>query len=92
MKELRDEEGKTIFFISHSLPQVLDFCKTGMWIEGGQLKELGPIEEVAKDYSAYVDEINALKGKKKKAFLEKKFESRVLPPEKKKSFLKKIFH
>src|SRR5699024_1085263 len=33
MKQLRDSENKTIFFISHSLNQVRDFCKTGMWIE-----------------------------------------------------------
>ena len=40
MKKLRDEENKTIFFISHSLNQVRDFGKTGMWIEGGELMEL----------------------------------------------------
>ncbi len=27
MMKLRDEEGKTIFFISHSLPQVREFCR-----------------------------------------------------------------
>ena len=37
MKKLRDEEDKTILFISHSLPQVRDFCKSGIWIEGGKL-------------------------------------------------------
>ena len=33
MKELKTQ-GKTIVFISHSLPQVRDFCDTAMWIEG----------------------------------------------------------
>ena len=55
MKELRDEENKTIFFISHSLNQVRDFCKTGMWIEGGELMEFGDIDEVCDHYSAYVE-------------------------------------
>lgn len=91
MKELRDKDNKTIFFISHSLPQVLDFCTSGMWIENGSLREFGPIEEVAEKYSEYVDEINQLKGKKKKEFLEKKFETRILPPEKKKNVFQKIF-
>ena len=35
MMKLRNEKDKTILFISHSLPQVKGFCKTGLWIEGG---------------------------------------------------------
>ena len=53
MMKLRDEEGKTIFFISHSLSQVREFCKTGMWIEGGQLVEMGDIDKVCDDWLAY---------------------------------------
>ena len=34
MMKLRNEENKTIIFISHSLPQVKAFCKSGLWIEG----------------------------------------------------------
>ena len=41
MKKLRDEKNKTILFVSHSLPQVREFCKTGLWIEGGKLVENG---------------------------------------------------
>lgn len=40
MNELKDQ-GKTIVFISHSLPQVRGFCQKAMWIEGGRLKEYG---------------------------------------------------
>ena len=54
MKELKNE-GKTIVFISHSLPQVRDFCDTAMWIEGGMLKEYGNITEVCNHYAEYVD-------------------------------------
>ena len=50
MMQLRDEENKTIFFISHSLSQVRSFCKTGMWIEGGKLVEIGDIDEVSDHY------------------------------------------
>ena len=78
MKKLRDEEGKTIFFISHALPQVREFCKTGMWIEGGKLVEIGNIDEVCDHYSEYVDKYNALSDKEKKKKLEEKFEQRVI--------------
>ena len=91
MKQLRDDEGKTIFFISHSLEQVRSFCNIGMWIEGGQLQEIGPIEEVSQHYSEYVDTLNALKGKKKQAFLDAKFEKRLLPKEEKKGFFNRFF-
>ncbi len=50
MMELK-EEGKTIIFISHTLKQVREFCDTAMWIEGGQLKEYGEVEEVCDHYS-----------------------------------------
>ena len=79
MMKLRDEEGKTIFFISHSLSQVREFCKTGMWIEGGQLVEMGDIDKVCDDYSVYVDKLEAMSKKEKKKFLDEKFEKRLLP-------------
>ena len=66
MKKLRDEKDKTILFISHSLPQVREFCKTGLWIEGGHLMETGPIRDVCDHYSDYVDKLNALPDKEKK--------------------------
>lgn len=78
MMTLRDTQNKTIFFISHSLAQVQSFCKTGLWIEGGTLKALGPIDEVSQAYAQYVDELDALSKKEKKAFLEAKFNERVL--------------
>ena len=84
MMKLRDEEGKTIFFISHSLSQVRDFCKTGMWIEGGKLIEIDDIDKVCDDYSEYVDFMNAMTKKQKKKFMDEKFEKRLVeaPPKK----------
>lgn len=90
MKKLRDEQGKTIFFISHSLPQVREFCKTGMWIEGGKLVETGEINEVCDHYSDYVDRYNALSEKEKKKELEEKFADRMIK-DTKSGFLDKLF-
>ena len=86
MQKLRDEEGKTIFFISHALPQVRAFCKTGMWIEGGKLVEIGEIDTVCNHYSEYVDSYNSLSEKEKKKQRDEKFKERIIKGEKKNRF------
>lgn len=90
MKELK-LEGKTIVFISHSLPQVRDFCDTAMWIEGGMLKEYGEINEVCNHYAEYVDYYNSLSNEDKKKERDIKFEKRIIPSNKKKNIFNKIF-
>ena len=90
MLKLRDEKDKPILFISHSLPQVREFCKTGLWIEGGKLVEMGPIDEVCDHYAEYVDKLNAMSDKEKKKALEDKFKDRLIVDEKK-SFWSRIF-
>lgn len=90
MKELK-EQGKTIVFISHSLPQVRDFCDTAMWIEGGMLKEYGEINEVCDHYAEYVDYYNKLSNEDKKKERDTKFEKRVIREVGKRSLFKKIF-
>ena len=91
MKKLRDEEDKTILFISHSLPQVRDFCKSGILIEGGKLVETGDIDTICDHYAAYVDKLNKLSDKEKKAMLEEKFKERLIIDEKT-SLLDNLFH
>lgn len=90
MKELKTQ-GKTIVFISHSLPQVRDFCDTAMWIEGGMLKEYGEINEVCDHYAEYVDYYNSLSNEDKKHERDSKFEKRIIPQMRKKNIFKKIF-
>ncbi len=77
MNELKDQ-GKTIIFVSHSLPQVRSFCQKAIWIEGGMLKEYGDIDEVCDHYSEYVDQYNSLSESEKKKEREMKFEKRVI--------------
>ena len=93
MKQLRDEKGKTILFISHSLPQVREFCKSAIWIEGGRLVECGEVNEVCDHYSQYVDKMNKMPDKEKKKMLEEKFKERLIVEQEAKGFrkiLKKI--
>lgn len=77
MNELQ-KEGKTIFFISHSLPQVQNFCKKAMWIEGGRLKEFGDVDEVCDHYSEYIDYYNSLSKQEKTKLRDEKFAERIV--------------
>lgn len=54
------EQGKTIFFISHSLGQVRSFCTKGLWIHYGKLVEYGEINEVCDNYQNFLNEYNKL--------------------------------
>lgn len=90
MMKLRDEQNKTILFISHALPQVREFCKSAIWIEGGKLVEVGDVNTVCDHYSAYVDELDSLSDKEKKERIEDKFKQRLIIDDKKPSLLSKM--
>lgn len=46
--------GSTIIFMSHDLDLVTEICSSGMWIERGRARYIGPIDEVAAAYRAGV--------------------------------------
>lgn len=89
MNELK-EKGKTIVFISHSLPQVRDFCDSAMWLEGGRLREFGEIDTVCDHYAEYVERYNAMSPAEKKKELDEKFKERIIK-NKKVSLIDRIF-
>lgn len=90
MTELKNQ-GKTIIFISHSLPQVTSFCDTAIWLEGGILREYGDIHTVASHYDAYTQELNAMTKKQQKKMLNEKFEERIIHERQKVSLLNRLF-
>ena len=55
MKELRDK-GKTILFVTHSLPLVRSFCTRAIWIDKGRMVEDGSSEKVCDDFHIYMTE------------------------------------
>lgn len=59
MNEYR-ARGKTIFFVSHSLGQIEDFCDRAMWLEYGMLKAYGKTEEVLPMYRRFLYEYNRM--------------------------------
>lgn len=48
--------GGTVFFISHDLDQVRTLCDRVMWLQDGEVREIGSTEEVVERYSQYVSE------------------------------------
>ncbi|PEX10239.1 teichoic acid export protein ATP-binding subunit [Priestia megaterium] len=65
------ENGKTIFFISHSLSQVKSFCTKALWIHYGHVKEYGDINEVADQYGQFLKEYNKMSKEEREHFREK---------------------
>lgn len=54
------ERGKTIIFVSHSIPQVRDFCDRAVWLEGGKIREIGECNEITTNYGKFIKDFNAL--------------------------------
>ena len=54
------ERGKTIFFVSHSLSQIKDFCNKAMWLEYGVMKAYGLTEEVLPMYERFLNMYNKM--------------------------------
>ncbi|WP_040207129.1 teichoic acids export ABC transporter ATP-binding subunit TagH [Neobacillus jeddahensis] len=70
------EKGKTIFFISHSIGQVKDFCEKALWLEAGGVKAYGPVEEVIPQYEKFIKEYNKMSKEEKKQFNQRVNEKR----------------
>ncbi|MEG2348014.1 MAG: ABC transporter ATP-binding protein [Clostridia bacterium] len=49
MKELK-EQGKTMVFVSHSVPQVKSFCDRAIWLYNGEIRLDGNTDEVIDEY------------------------------------------
>ncbi|QWG47491.1 teichoic acids export ABC transporter ATP-binding subunit TagH [Bacillus mycoides] len=63
-------QGKTIFFISHSISQVKTFCTKALWLHYGQVREYGEIKEVVSHYSDFLKQYNEMNTEEKKHFRE----------------------
>ena len=52
-------DGRTVVFVSHSLDAVQALCETGVWIEGGVIREIGDAAKVIASYVGKVDDDEA---------------------------------
>lgn len=49
LREL-EQSGRTIIFVSHDMSTLLNLCNKGIFLEKGQLKEVGPIDACVSAY------------------------------------------
>lgn len=68
-------EGKTIFFISHSISQIKSISDRVLWLSFGEIAEFGDTESVIAKYSEYIKWFNALTEKEKKKFRAEKLQN-----------------
>jgi lipopolysaccharide transport system ATP-binding protein len=45
-------QGHTIFFVSHNMGAITRLCNRGLWLEKGQVRAFGPVEDVVTQYLA----------------------------------------
>ena len=48
------ESGRTLFFCSHAMYYVTSLCQRALWLEKGQVRALGPAEEVVREYENHL--------------------------------------
>lgn len=68
--------GKTMFFVSHSIRQMKKFCQKALWLEYGELKAYGDIEEVMPQYEEFLKEYKALSKRQRKKYREEQMKKR----------------
>lgn len=62
------EQGKTMFFVSHSLGQMKRFCQKALWLEYGEVRAFGPISEVMPQYEKFLKDYKAMNDLEKKKY------------------------
>ena len=74
MYELRDS-GRTIFFVSHSLEQMKQFCKKIIWLEYGRMRAYGPVRDVIPEYYKFVVGFNSMSQQEKDEYKAKRLKN-----------------
>ncbi|CAD2077656.1 hypothetical protein GCM10007275_06810 [Jeotgalicoccus coquinae] len=54
------EQGKTIFFVSHATGQIRQFCNKAVWVQYGEMKQFGEMKDVVKKYAEFVNQYKNL--------------------------------
>jgi lipopolysaccharide transport system ATP-binding protein len=46
------KQGRALIFVSHSMSSVQLLCDTAIWMDNGQVRAIGPVDEIARRYEA----------------------------------------
>lgn len=48
--------GTTVLFVSHNMEQIRELCTKVMWLDRGQVRDIGPMEDVCDRYEAAMEQ------------------------------------
>lgn len=65
MREIIQDESKTVIIVSHSMQTLKELCDEVMWIDSGVIKEYGDAEEVIEHYIDYMEQLRIEQENKK---------------------------
>lgn len=72
------EQGKTIFFVSHSINEVKKFCSSAIWLDSGQIVSSGDLKTVISQYNDHINELKSKSDKDRELIRQEKFNSRII--------------
>ncbi|EKN66468.1 teichoic acids export ATP-binding protein TagH [Neobacillus bataviensis LMG 21833] len=81
MEEFK-KQGKTIFFISHSISQVRSFCDKAMWLHHGKVQSYGGIGKVIREYKEYISWYRGLNADEQKKYKREMMAKQFIPSDK----------
>ena len=55
MKELINDESRTVLIVSHSIPTLRKLCTKVMWMHDGEIRMIGEANEVLDKYQEFMD-------------------------------------
>lgn len=73
MKDFQ-EQGKTIFFVSHAAAQVEKMCNKAVWIQYGEMKEFGDALPLVERYNEFINQYKLLTKEEQLQYKEKMME------------------
>ena len=74
------EQGKTIFFISHAASQIKETCNKVAWIQFGKLERFGDTEPIVEEYESFIENFNLLTKNEQKQYREKMMDEQSKQP------------
>ncbi|GEN58054.1 teichoic acids export ATP-binding protein TagH [Halolactibacillus alkaliphilus] len=77
MKEFK-AQGKTMIFVSHSINQIKNFCNKVLWLEFGQVKKYGNVDDIIPEYENFIKEYKKMTKKQKSVYKRKVIENQTV--------------